>query len=105
MSQTASRPRLNAAAVLPRIGAAVVGGYALAWGFVTLTITGLVASGADYDDAWMLAMMLAFLLYLGAFLWSFTTRSAWVAWLVLLGVGGLMTGTAHVIARGIPGMA
>jgi hypothetical protein len=89
--------------LLPRIGAAVVGGYALAWGFVTLTITSLVASGVDYDEAWMPAIVLAFLLYLGALLWSFTTRSAWIAWLVLLGVGGLMTGTAHVLARGIPG--
>jgi hypothetical protein len=94
---------MNVATVLPRIGAALVGGYALAWGFVTLTICGLVASGVDYDDAWMLAMMLAFLLYLAAFLWSFTTRSAWVAWLVLLGAGALMTATALVLARGIPG--
>jgi hypothetical protein len=105
MSHPASRPRLNTAAVLPRIGAAVVGGYALAWGFITLTIASLVAAGVDYDDAWMLAMMVAFLLYLGAFLWSFTTRSAWLAWVVLLGAGGLMTGTAHLLARGIPGVA
>lgn len=105
MSQSVSRRPLTATTVLPRIGAALVGGYALAWGFVTLTISGLVAFGVAYDDAWMLAMMLAFLLYLAAFLWSFTTRSAWLAWAILLGTGALMTGTALVIARGIPGLA
>jgi hypothetical protein len=100
MSQLASpRPTLNARTVLLRIGAALLGGYALVWGFVTLTISGLVALGEDFDDAWMLAMMLGFVLYLAVFLWAFAVRSLWRAWMLPLVCGGLMTGAAMLISR------
>ena len=99
MSQTASRPSLGTVTVLLRIGAALLGGYALVWGFVTFTISGLVALGGDFDDAWMLAMILGFVLYLVAFLWSFAVRNVWHAWIVLLASGGLMTAAAMVISR------
>ena len=53
-----------------RLAAALLGGYAFVWGFVTLGIASLSAFGMGYDDAWMLMMMLAFLVYLGAILWA-----------------------------------
>jgi hypothetical protein len=65
-----------------RLAAALLGGYAFVWGFVTLGIASLSAFGMGYDDAWMLMMMLAFLVYLGAILWAFAARSLLRVWLV-----------------------
>jgi hypothetical protein len=90
---------VKATQIISRIGAALLGGYAFVWGFVTLSITSLSYTGMDYHDAWMLAMMLAFLLFLGAVLWSFTTRSSLRAWLVLGGSGALMTTCALLLSR------
>ena len=67
-----------------RIAAAVFGGYLFVWGLVALSIAGLASFGMDYDQAWMLAMLLAFLVYLVVFLWAFAARRLGLVWLVLL---------------------
>jgi hypothetical protein len=95
---TASPRRL--AVTLSRCAAAVFGGYLFVWGLVTLSIAGLAAGGMDYDQAWMLAMLLAFLVYLVVFLWAFAARRLLIVWLVLLGGGTAMTLGAQLLVSG-----
>ncbi len=85
---------------LSRIAAAVLGGYVFVWGLVALSIASLAAGGMDYDQAWMLAMLLAFLVYLVVFLWAFAARRLIVVWVVLLGGGAAMTGGAQLFVGG-----
>jgi hypothetical protein len=91
LNRIGALPPPTAGAIVSRIFAALVGGYAFMWGFATLGITGLVAAGMEYDEAWMLVMMLAFLVCLAAWLWAFSTRSLLRVWLVLAGGGAAMT--------------
>lgn len=93
---TAGDPSLTQ--ILSRTAAALLGGYAFIWGFVTLGIAALVAGGMSYDQAWMLVMMLAFLVFLGVFLWAFVARSAWRVWGVLAGGGAVMALGASLVA-------
>jgi hypothetical protein len=95
----------TAASVLSRIAAAVLGGYAFIWGFVTLGIEALVALHMSYSDAWTLVMMLAFLLFLGLFLWAFAARSLLRVWLVFAGGGALMTAAALLVGVRLAGAA
>jgi hypothetical protein len=80
-----------------RIAAAVLGGYAFCWGFTALAIAGLYALGMALRDAEQLASMLALLLYLVAFLWSFAARSALRVWAVLAGGGASMAVAASLL--------
>jgi hypothetical protein len=92
-------PPLSTAHVLGRIAASLLGGYAFTWGITTLGITGLVALGVDYHEAHTVLMLLAFLFFLGAFLWAFAARSLARVWLVL-GLGGVcMTGAAWLLQQ------
>ena len=85
---------------LSRIAAAVLGGYLFVWGLVALTIAGLANLGMDYDQAWMLAMLLAFLVYLLVFIWAFAARRLGLVWIVLLGSGAAMTAGAQFFVGG-----
>ena len=91
----ASRP--TPAQIALRIAAAVLGGYALCWGFTALATAGLYALGMVLRDAEQLASMLALLLYLVAFLWAFTARSALRVWAVLAGGGATMAVAASLL--------
>jgi hypothetical protein len=77
--------------LVSRIAAAVFGGYAFVWGFTTLLIALALVAGLPYGDAQTTAYLLAFLVFLGAFLWAFSVRRVLVAWLVLGGGGLAMT--------------
>lgn len=90
-------PPLSTAQVLGRIAASLLGGYAFTWGITTLGITGLVALGVDYHEAHTVLMLLAFLFFLGAFLWAFAARSLARVWLVLAGGGLAMTAAAWAL--------
>ena len=90
--------RSSAARIVARIAAAVFGGWAFVWGFVTLSIAALLRAGMPYADAQTLAYLLAFLVYLSAFCWAFATRSALRAWIVLGGGAAAMTGLALWLA-------
>ena len=80
--------------VMNRITAALVGGYAFIWGFTAFAIAGLVALGVDFHQAETGILMLAFLVFLVAFLWTFAARSMLKVWAVL-GLGALvLIGTA-----------
>ncbi|MBT9463949.1 iron uptake protein [Hydrogenophaga sp.] len=94
---TATSP--TTAHVIGRIAASLLGGYAFTWGVTTLGITGLVALGVDYHEAHTVLMLLAFLVFLVAFVWAFAARSLARVWLVL-GLGGLcMTGAAWLLQQ------
>ncbi len=96
MANTFMNARLQ---VVGRVAAGVVGGWFFAWGFVVLGITLLSAAGMGYGDAQMLAFLLAFLLYLTVFLWSFAAASLARVGLVLVGGGALMTALAWLMSR------
>jgi hypothetical protein len=85
--------------VVARIAGAVLGSYAFMWGFTTLTIAVALVLSFPYDDAQTFAYLLAFLVYLGAFLWAFSTRGVLRIWLVLAGGGAVMTLAAWLLTR------
>lgn len=77
-----------------RVAAAIVGGYAFTWGFAALAIAALVAMGMGFHDAEAGAHMVAWLVFLVAFLWSFAAASLPRVGLVLIGGALLMAGIA-----------
>ncbi|MFZ5551423.1 MAG: iron uptake protein [Pseudomonadota bacterium] len=85
--------------IASRIAASVFGGWLFTWGFVTLGITSAVALGMPYGDARTLLFLLAFLVFLGMFLWSFSAASLAKVWLLLVGGGGAMTGAAWLLTQ------
>jgi cyanate permease len=91
--------------VASRVAAALLGGYAFCWGFAALGLSAQVAAGRDFDQAWMLVMMLVFLVFLAAFVWAFAARSLTLVWAVLLGGGGAMTLAASLLAARVAGGA
>lgn len=99
-SQTRWRSgRRQALSLLSRIAASLLGGWVFTWGFVSLGISLLVAVGVRYGDAQTLLYLLAFLVFLGMFLWSFAAASVLRVWLVLAGGGGAMAGSAWLLMR------
>jgi hypothetical protein len=85
--------------IVSRIAAAIFGGYAFIWGFTTLLIALALSLRLPYGDAQTTAYLLAFLVFLGAFLWAFTARRVAVVWLVLAGGGATMTALAWALTR------
>lgn len=88
-------------AIAGRIGVGLLGGWSFTWGFSVLGITALVALGQPYDEAHTAVMLLAFLVFLGVFCWSFTTGSVVRAWGALVGGAALMTGGAWLIQQAL----
>ena len=58
-----------------RVVAGLLGGYAFVWGFTTLVIASALAVGTDYQTQNSCAFLLAFLVFLVAFLWAFACRA------------------------------
>jgi len=90
-------------ALAARVVLALVGGYALTWGFVALGIAGLTALGNDFHEAEMALLLLAFLVYLGLFLWAFVTSSLKLVVLVFGGGSVCMTACAWAVQRALLG--
>lgn len=67
--------------VASRLGAAVLGGYALA-NLLSLALGGLLPLAPA--DTVTTALLLSFSVYAAAVLWAFAARSAWRAWAGLL---------------------
>jgi hypothetical protein len=95
----AAAAALTPARIVFRIAAAVVGGWAFTWGFVSLAITGLVALGWPYTEANTAAMLLAFIVYLVALCWAFAAVSLVRVWAVLGSGAVVMTAVASVLQR------
>lgn len=87
--------------LVSRIAAALLGGYAFTWGFVALGIALLVAGGVSFHEAQKLLYLLAFLLFLGLFLWAFAAPRLGRVWAVLAGGGASMTAAAWLLARSL----
>jgi hypothetical protein len=88
---------------LSRIAAALFGGYAFTWGFTALGIASLVALGIDFHEAETGVLMLAFLVFLGVFLWAFATASLLRVWTILAGGSAAMLGTAWALQHALLG--
>ncbi len=88
---------------LNRITAAVLGGYAFTWGFTALAIAALVAVGVDFHEAETGVLMLAFLVFLAVFLWTFAAASMLRVWGVLAGGAAAMLGLAWIVQRTLLG--
>src|SRR5688572_7060322 len=91
----------SAFALGSRVTAGLLGGYFFVWGFSTLVMAVGLSAGSDYHDLEQLAYLLAFLVFLGAFLWAFASASLMRVWLVLAGGGAAMTGAAWWLARSL----
>lgn len=91
---------LRTCLTLSRIAAAVIGGYAFAWGFAALGSMLLARFGMARTEAIVTATMLGFVVYLAAILWAFAARRLGIVWLVLAGGGTVATGLAHWLAGG-----
>lgn len=92
---------VSAARIANRIAAALLGGYAFTWSFTAFGMAGLVALGADFHEAEITLMLLAFPVYLALFLWAFAVASLARAWAVLGGGAVLMFAAAWALQRAI----
>ncbi|MET0658205.1 MAG: iron uptake protein [Steroidobacteraceae bacterium] len=81
-----------------RIVAGIVGSYAFSWGFVALGIVLLLSVGMSYGEARTLVYLLAFLVMLAVFCWSFAARSLARVGVVLAGGGAAMAGAAWLLS-------
>ena len=87
--------------ITARVAAGVFGSYAFTWGFAAAAVAALVGLGVAYQDAEMGVLMLAFLVFLGLFLWSFAAASLTRVWAVLAGGSALQFTAAWVLQRAI----
>jgi len=85
--------------IVSRVAASLLGAYAFVWGSVVLGITLLLAAGMPYGEARTVAYLLAFLIFLACFCWTYAAASLVRVWTVLLGGGAAMSGAAWLLAR------
>lgn len=81
-------------ALLHRLALALLGGYAFAWGFVSLGMAGSVALGIDFHEAETALLLLVFPVYLSLFLWAFAAERLVRVWVVLVAGAVSMTAAA-----------
>jgi hypothetical protein len=79
----------------------LIGSFASTWSFVALGVAGLVALGVDYHEAEVTLMLLAFLVFLPLFLWSFASPRQGRVMALLFGGAALMTASAWAIQRAV----
>jgi hypothetical protein len=92
-------PTISRSHIAGRVAASLLGSYAFMWGFSALGIALGLAAGMPYDEAQTLIYLLAFLVLLVCFLWSFAAASLLRVWSVLAGGAALMTGAAWLLTR------
>lgn len=86
-----------------RITAAIVGGYAFTWATISLGIAVMVAMGIDFHEAETGMSLIAFLVFLALFLWTFAAESMIRVWLVLAGGATLMMAMALLLQNSLLG--
>lgn len=84
-----------------RVIAAILGGYAFTWGFSVLGIATMVALGIDFHEAETAISLVAFLVFLGLFLWTFAANSMIRVWLVLAGGAGVMVSVGLMLQNSL----
>ena len=87
----------TATAVVLRVTAALLGGYAFSAALVALLAAALPLAGMARSEAVVLAAMLGFLLYLLVLLWAFSVRSLARLWARLAGASVLACGLLQLI--------
>ena len=91
--------KIPPAQIILRIAASLLGGYAFVWGFATLGIALLLIVGTPFGEARTLIYLLAFVVLLVVFCWSFVSARLVRVWAVLAGGAALMTGVAWLLTR------
>ena len=86
--------------LVSRIVAAVVGGYVLSAGLITLAAMAL-GRAIPQSEAVVLTSMLGFVIYLTLLLWAFAERRLWRIWAVLAGGGAASHGLALWLVPGL----
>ncbi|WP_438971238.1 iron uptake protein [Methylophaga sp.] len=86
-----------------RIIAAIVGGYAFTWAITALGIAVMVAMGINFHEAETGMSLIAFLVFLVLFLWTFAAASMIRIWLVLAGGATLMMTIAQLLQNSLLG--
>lgn len=86
--------------VTSRLLAALLGGYLLANAAAVLLARLLYRIAMSRADGVVTAVMISFLIYVGAVVWSFAARSATRAWLGLLSTAGICAVVAWLLSGG-----
>lgn len=89
--------------VLPRLIAAIIGGYLLTWSVAAFVMAGLVLVGTSFHDAETTVFMLAPLFYLTFFLCTFAVKSMRWIWFSVLFVTPVLWFSALSIQSSILG--
>ena len=92
-----ARTMPSRAHIASRVAASLLGGWAFVWGFATFAIAGQVALGQPFNEARTATMLLAFIVFLVVFCWSFAAASLARVWAVLAGGALLMTAAAWLL--------
>ncbi len=90
----------GAARIAARVGAALLGNYALTLGLASLIAVILVLAGMQRPEAAALTSILAFLFFLVVLLYSFHTRRLARAWAAMIVAGPACWYLAHWLAEG-----
>lgn len=80
--------------VVNLVAGSLLGSYVFTWGLTAFGIAGLVALGADFHEAETGMLLVAFVVFLAAFLWSFTAPGMLRVWGILAGGGAAMAALA-----------
>lgn len=96
MSATAP---VSTAHIVSRVAAGLLGGWLFVWGCATLGVALALAAGVSYHEAEQAAYLLAFLLFLIVFCWTFAAASLARVWTILAGGGALSSALAWMITR------
>jgi hypothetical protein len=83
------------------VAAGILGSYAFTWALTAAGVAALVGLGVPYHDAEMGMIMLAFVVFLGLFLWSFIATRIARVWIVLAGGASLLLTAAWGIQRAL----
>lgn len=83
-------PHQHASKIAIRIALALLGGWFFVRYLTSSSIATLVAAGMDYETAWMIGIMLAFVVYLVVLLWAFAAKQLLRVAVTLIGGGALL---------------
>lgn len=90
MSSLLSFSRLYLTPVL----GAFAGGYLFTWGFASITVASLYATGSEFHAAEQTAFLLAIPVFLLMFFWLFISRRTLLSYMVAYGGAAVLTGLA-----------
>ena len=84
-----------------RLVATLLGSFAFTWGLVAVGVAGLSALEVDYHEAEVVLMLLAFVVFLPLFLWSFASPRQGRVMVLLFGGAVFLVASAWAIQRAL----